>query len=54
MSQAEQDGYITGLEDLRYGRWDGDNVIPPFQHMPHEIEWYTGYNRAYQENKVNN
>ncbi|BBA65510.1 predicted ORF [Xanthomonas phage XacN1] len=49
MTEAEQHGYLTGVSDLSSARWDGDNVIPPSEYMHHSREWYTGYNKAYQD-----
>ncbi len=49
MHPAELDGYATGCNDIRIGRWDGDNVIPPFFYVNFSKEWYEGYQRAYRE-----
>lgn len=51
MTEAEQHGYLTGVDDISLNRWDGDNAMPPYQFMQHMEHWYIGYNRAYDETK---
>ena len=49
ITEAEYDGFLTGLNDIRLGRWDGTNAIPPSRHWSHEKSWLLGYNRALDE-----
>lgn len=49
MTNAEQHGYLTGVKDLSLGRWDGDDVMPPFEFMQHAKDWHVGYNKAYTD-----
>lgn len=43
---AEYDGFLAGLKDIKLGRWDIDNAIPPSIHWNHEKYWLLGYKRA--------
>ena len=45
-SAAEYDGFLAGLSDIRLGRWDIDNAIPPSRHWSQEKSWLLGYSRA--------
>lgn len=54
ISDAEQNGYLTGKVDLSLSRWDGDNAMPPVQFVQHSGDWFRGYNRAYEEKMSGN
>lgn len=42
-STAYFDGTLAGLNDIRLGRWDCDNVVPPARHINNTQEWLQGY-----------
>lgn len=46
MTDARTNGFTTGLEDLKLGRWDGDNAMPPASFFHAEKEWHEGYLEA--------
>lgn len=48
-ASAEYDGCLSGLNDIRIGRWDSANAIPPARHMNHSSDWMRGYKMAFEE-----
>ena len=46
MNDAYVHGYETGLNDLKIGRYDPDNVIVPVQFMNQQQLWHDGYDSS--------